>query len=238
MARKKKDDIIEANIKPSKSKAITNKMIEHVCDSNISDKEKEFVLYVVESGNATSAYLKAYRDNDPTVTRARATYEGCKLMAKPSVQKELKAVKKIMLHAMEIDVTQYVNFLQKVANANIGDFVKFKSEVIPIVNLCGVVKDPDTGEVMTRKINKVELQDSAYLDTSLISKIKEGRDGVSIELLDQKWAWDRLKEFFSWQAEKAKDEKAGSNILEAINSKSLEVWKDDKDDDLDGIKEV
>lgn len=41
-------------------------------------------------------------------------------------------------------------------------------------------------------------RDSEIIDTSVISEVKQSKDGVSIKLSDKKWAWEQLIKYFDW----------------------------------------
>ena len=84
--------------------------------------------------------------------------------------------------------------------------------------------DQDTGMPMTRKLNKMYLADSETVDTSTIVSIKQGRDGVSIQMADKSKAWDKLAEYFGWLDKKTETAVDDSGLLKAIQGKVEVTW--------------
>ncbi len=54
------------------------------------------------------------------------------------------------------------------------------------------VMDPNTGEQMIKEYSYVELKDSVCVDTSLISEVSEGKDGIKFKLADKMKAMEVL----------------------------------------------
>jgi phage terminase small subunit len=52
---------------------------------------------------------------------------------------------------------------------------------------------------VTFDVNYVELLDSDNIDTSVITEVKEGRDGVTFKLEDKKWAWEQLAKYLGFE---------------------------------------
>lgn len=116
----------------------------------------------------------------------------------------------------------------------------------------GPVKDPDTGEYITKEINAIRLNESEKVDTQIIQEIKQGKDGVSVKLADKQKAFDWLTNFFEMNPNdmhrkefdkrklelelikmemKTKDNSNDAadqdNFLEALNESAKEVWSND-----------
>lgn len=213
--------------KKSTKEVVNDKIFDTIADSGLTQQEQDFILYYLESNNITQSYLKAYNTD-----KKYANIKGYEVYHKPKVQSEIKKLKKILRIGHDIDPSRYVEVLQKVALADIGDYIKFSEEEVPVILDDGTqMVDPDTGTPITKKINRMHLSDSNKVDTSIINEIKQGRDGISIKLMDKMKALEKLKEFFEWRAKENKVDKADNNIIEAINSKSEETW-DDVDTDL------
>ena len=88
--------------------------------------------------------------------------------------------------------------------------------------------DPDTGEKLTKKINRMHLVDSDTVDTSVITCIKQGRDGITINMVDKLKCWENLKEIFEWKVQKNKEEKQDNtlkmNIIKSKNEKDANIY--------------
>ena len=98
--------------------------------------------------------------------------------------------------------------------------------------------NPDTGEPVTKKVNKMHLADSDSVDTSVIQEIKQGKDGISIKLLDKYKALDSLKEFFAWKNKEERDIEVSNSFIDALKESS-NVWdKEDIDKDLEEMEKA
>lgn len=100
-------------MKDKKKEEITNNIVDEIYDSGLTEKEQNFVLFYLDSHNIIQSYMKAY--DAPRTTALK--YE---VYHKEKIQNELKRLKKIMMISMDLDVTRYVETLDKAANANIG----------------------------------------------------------------------------------------------------------------------
>lgn len=194
--------------------------------------QQKFILYYLESLNTTQSYLKA-TGRHPS-SKAVAAVMANKWLNNKEVQLELRRLKKIMQRGFDIDPTRYVEFQLKGANADIGDYIKFSEEEVPVLAEDGSqMFDPDTGEKLTKKINRMHLVDSDTVDTSVITCIKQGRDGITINMVDKLKCWENLKEIFEWKVQKNKEEKQDNTLLEAINNSVNNSWSDNEDLDED-----
>ena len=111
------------------------------------------------------------------------------------------------------------------AFADIGDYLTFDVEEVPEYNPDGTVKvDLDTGRPITHKVNRIRLGDSKKLDTSLITSISNGRDGVKLQLVDKLQCWEKLQKFFGWADDSNIKENLNTQILKAIAGKIDENW--------------
>ena len=76
-----------------------------------------------------------------------------------------------------------------IAFADITDFLDFGTEEVPVMALYGPVKvkDPETGEekTLTKIVNTVRFKASSEVDGSILSEVKQGKDGASIKLADR-----------------------------------------------------
>lgn len=208
-----------------------NNMIDVLIDLDLTDKETDFVLYYLESNNATQSYLKSYKIN-----KKWAGIKGYQLLHKPKIESAIKKLKKIQKHALDVNPNLYVETLLKGASADIGDYIEFREEDVPILDADGSqMHDPDTGEPLYKKVNKMHLTDSAFVDTGVVTGIKQGRDGISITLVDKLKCLELLRKYFNWGEEQQADSKDTDSIINAINGKTKDVWGDgsSEDDDLE-----
>lgn len=215
----------------SRKKDINEACLDEIFDNNdLTPNQKDFVIYYVQSNNVAQSYLKAYK-----CKKQYASVYASKLLKDPKIQSAIKKLKKILMKSYDVDVTSYVDYLLKVANADISDYITFEEEEVPILDNEGQkVFDPDTGEPLTKKVNKMHLTNSDFVDCSVVESIKQGRDGISIQLADKAKAWEKLAKYFGWVGEQKKEESADSGILDAIKGEIDKTWDDDGlDSDLD-----
>ena len=221
-------------MKNKQKEEINEKIIDEVQDSGLTEKEQDFVLYYLDSHNIVQSYMKAYG-----AERKQALKKGYEVYHKEKIQNELKRLKKIMMISMDLDVTRYIETLDKAANANIGDYITFKEEEVTVLDKEGLpVINPDTGEPIIKKVNKMHLADSDTVDLTVVQEIKQGKDGVSIKLLDKYKALDSLKEFFDWKNKEEQDIEISNSFIDALKESS-NVWdKEDIDKDLEEMEKL
>ena len=171
-----------------KKKDLKDVLLDAVEESDLSEKQKLFCVYYVSCHNATQAALMAYKCEKTT-----AGALGWENLRKHEIQTEIARLKKLMRQECDVTVNDYIAYLLKVVGADIGNYVKFGQKKI-------------TKKGVTFKVNKVDLIDSDQLDTSVITEVKEGRDGVSFKLEDKKWAWEQLAKYLGFDEEAAEGE--------------------------------
>ena len=210
---------------------IVDKIYEEVFSSDLTEQQRKFVLYYLSSYNADQSYMKAYNCRNKSIAHGNGYWT----LKSPEVQSALKKARKVMQIAYDIDPTQYLEFLLKVAHADIGDYITFSEEEVPVMDRDGnMLFDETTGEPMKKKVNKMHLADSDTVDTSIVTSIKQGRDGITINLVDKMKAWEKLKEYFQWGEKKEEESKIDTSIINAINNSAKGTWDISKvDDDLD-----
>ena len=204
---------------------VVKKLTDHVIDKlvecdTLNERQKDFVLYYLECNNATQAYLKAFGG-----TRKGAGISSSLLLNSPAVSTVVKKLRKLMMKEYDLNPAMYIEYLLKVANADIGDFLKFSEEEVPVYGDDGLqMIDQDTGLPLTKKVNKMHLVDSDTVDTSTIISVKQGRDGISIQMADKSKAWEKLAEYFGWMNKPDEKTVDDSGILRAIQGKVEATW--------------
>lgn len=197
-------------------------------NDDLSMQEREFILNYLETMNISQSYLKAF----PNAKKNTAAIMGNILLKRDYIKSAIKRLKKIIQRSYDIDPTKYIEFQLKGANADIGDYIKFSEEEVPVLAEDGSqMFDPDTGEKITKKINRMHLVNSDSVDTSVITKIKQGRDGITIELVDKSKCWDNIKNFLEWHMQQKKDNENDNSLLEALSNRVDDSWA--KDDDIE-----
>jgi len=147
--------------------------------SDLNDKEKLFCLEYVESFNATKAYQKAYRCEYRT-----ARTNGNRIKSDPRIVKHIENLKREKFKNVLLDADSLLQKRIDIAFSDITDFVEFGT----------TVKKVGGKEVIK---NFVRLKNSSEVDGSLITEIKEGRDGVAIKLVDKEKSLEFLTNHYS-----------------------------------------
>ena len=154
-------------------KNLNEKLFESVdANAELTEKQKLFCVFYVQSFNATQAYLQAYGGS-----RNVAGISGHELLKIPKIQAEIKKLKKETRKYFDVGFEDYVNYLLKIVGARISDFVEF-----------GNVKGK----------NFVKLKNSDSVEDSALIEVRQVKGDVSIRLEDKKWAWEKLAKIFGF----------------------------------------
>lgn len=209
---------------------INSKIFDEVFNSKLTDQEKNFILYYLESYNARQSYIKAFGCKSEV-----AKIKAFALLQRKDVQSQIRKLKKVLQVGYDIDPSRYIEFLLKAANADIGDYIQFSEEDVLQYDKDGsVLIDPDTGEPIKKKVNKMHLVNSQDADTSLIVSVKQGRDGISLQMVDKLKCWEKIKDFFEWKMKQEESTESNNNIIDVLNKSAKNVWdKNSVDDDLE-----
>ncbi len=172
------------------------KMIASVeANEELTEKQRLFCVYYVQSFNATQSYLKAYGGDYGT-----ANVNGPAMLVNTGIRTEIKRLKEIKNESLLLGVEDLVEKQMKIAFADLSDYVEWGRETVPVMAMYGPVQttDPDTGEKvpLTKEVNTVRFKDSSQVDGSLLSEVKVGRDGASVKLADREKALKWLSDYF------------------------------------------
>lgn len=169
----------------------------------LTDKQRLFCVHYIRSFNATKAYQKAYGCSYET-----AMVEGSSHLRNPKIKSEILKLKQERLNReflSEADIFQkYID----IAFADITDYMTFGTEEVPVMAMYGPVKikDPETGEEkqLTKIVNTVRFKDSTEVDGTILSEVKQGKDGASIKLSDRMKALQWLSDHMDMATEEQK----------------------------------
>lgn len=233
-------------------KEVVAKDVEQVLNNtDLTDKQRLFCLYYVRCFNATKAYQKAYGCSYET-----AMTNGSSLLRNTKIRDEIYRLKQNRLNREMLEVDDIVGKYMDIAFSDITDYVTFGQETVPVMGPFGPikVKNEETGkdEVMTKEVNAVRFRESTDVDGTLISEVKQGKDGASIKLLDKMKALDFLTKYFEMHPEakhrrefeqkkleiemlrlenqlkeNVEEEVEESGFTEALNASAREVWDGD-----------
>ena len=171
------------NKKTPKEPAIEN--------DDLTDKQKLFCIYYIKYFNATKAYQKAYGCKYTT-----AMVEGHRHLKNPKISAEIDRLKAEQANELKLDVRDVLQKYIDIAFADITDFATFGKKEIEVVN--------ELGEVEKREVNYVDFKESAEVDGTIVTEVKQGRDGVSVKLADKMKALEMLSKYFDLLSENDK----------------------------------
>lgn len=196
------------NNKSTNKELIVDEVKEVLENTELTDKQRLFCIYYIEDYNKTRAYQRAYE-----CSYRVANINGPRLLVNASIKKEIQRLTKECLEEQEIEAKllnkRLFEMYMKIAFADIGDYLKFGQEEEKVWNLSedGSFKpviDPETGEQRVRKYNFVNLNESEEVDTTIISEVSEGKDGVKIKLHDKMKALEWLDKHYGEGTEEQK----------------------------------
>lgn len=188
-SKDKWDENITGNITTGK-KVITKvenpktkkKLKEILDDEELSEKERLFCLYYVKYFNGTQAALKAGYSKDG------AHVQASRLLRRERVSSYIKELKGELVENVFVEAMDVLKEYIKIAFADITNYVTFGQREVEF--------ESEDGTPVTRMMNFVDLQDHEVVDGSIITEVKQGRDGVSIKLADKMKALDKLSQYF------------------------------------------
>lgn len=212
----------------------------------LSDKQQMFCYYYLKNFNAKLAAIKAgYSPHSAHVV-------GYKLLANKKIGAEVHRLKAEMRQGIFIDASDILHKYIAIAFADITDFSWFGKKEVDVVGPYGPIRDDETGEVLRKEINFVDFKDSEYVDGSLITEVKQGKEGIVVKLADKMEAlkflskhFDMIPDQFKRRLEEEKlriqyDKLHGTDTPDsyeddgfnaALDGAAKGVWKDAKIDD-------
>ena len=193
--RSEKNANVRNDNRTTKEKNIADEVEQVMNNTDLTDKQRLFCLHYIRCFNATKAYQKAFKCSYNV-----ANAEGYKLLVNPCVKEEIKRLKHNRLNRDMLDESDIFQKYMDIAFSDITDYVEFGTEEVPVMAMYGPVqiKDEETGEkkILTKVVNTVRFKESDNIDGTLISEVKQGRDGASIKLPDKmkalQWISDHM----------------------------------------------
>lgn len=195
-----------------KKEAVAEDVSQVVINDELTDQQQLFCLYQSRMFNYTKAYMKAY----PGCTYASAAVLGSRLMKNQLIRETIEQLKQ---NHMNREMLKQEDIFQKymdIAFADMNDFMSFGQEEI----------ETDYGP---RMVNSVQLKESDQVDGTLITEVKQGRDGVSVKLADRMKAIDWLADHMDIATAEQKAK------IEQIRAKTEQIRNNDNDDGEDGV---
>lgn len=211
---------------------------------DLNEKQRLFCLYYVRCFNAVKAYQKAYGCSYET-----ACGHGHELLKKVEIIAEINRLKQSRLNRELLDEHDIFQKYMDIAFADITDFVEFGQEEEYVIGQFGLVQveDPVTGkkEPLKQKVNTVRFRESDSIDGTLITEVKNGKNGASIKLADRMKALEWLAEHMDIATEEQKariavlkmksagdePEDIDTSYVDALKDLAAKVWTNEEEKD-------
>lgn len=218
---------------------IADEVKEVLENTELNEKHRLFAVIYSKRFNATKAYQQVYH-----CTYESAMVNGCLLLRNAKVKAlidELTAIefnkealkRSILQKYIDIalsDIGDYLTFGKK----QVGKWTKDKDGIdIPVI-------DPDTGEQKIIEYSYVDLKESISVDTSLITEISEGKDGIKIKLVDKMKAMDFLSKHLNLLSdqEKTQLDNEYKKLQNAKLEKEIEKLNDNNNSNKESVRIV
>ena len=229
--------------KNAKNKAVANEVKQVIQNTDMTDKQQLFCIHYIRCFNATKAYQKAYGCDYAT-----AMVNGSRMLGNARIKDEILRLKQDRLNREFLSEPDIFQKYMDIAFSDVTDFLEFGTEEVPVMAMYGPVQvtDEETGEkrTLTRTVNTVRFKESTDVDGSIISEVKQGKDGASIKLADRMKALQWLSDHMDLATEKQRaeiallkakvqtddgEEAADDGFLDALNGSSAEDWGNEED---------
>lgn len=135
-------------------------------NGNLTSEQQLFCIYYSRTFNAAQSYQKVYG-----CSYESALCAGSRLLGKVNIRAEVERLKEIKRQQIVAGADDIVELQMRIAFADMGEIVYFDQ-------------------------NGITMNDSNQVDTQLIRKVKEGREGISVEVEDRQKAIDWLTKYF------------------------------------------
>ncbi|ALA55049.1 terminase small subunit [Shouchella clausii] len=196
-ATKQKDASKVATPKKDATETIKEEKKVFVEAEGLTDKQRLFCIYYIKSFNATMAAIKAGYSPDT------AHVQGSRLLKNVKVAEEIRKLKNEMQQGIFLDAMDVLNKYIQIAFADITDYAIFGKKEIEVMGPFGPIKDAD-GNLLTKDVNYVDFKESDMVDGTIVTEVKQGKDGISIKLADKMKALEKLELYFDLLPDKHK----------------------------------
>lgn len=218
------------------------KIAEEIVETSELDEEHQlFCIYYIKYHNKVKAYQKV----KPNTPYNSACVMASRWSKQPAVIEEINRLKKELYEDALLDPHDIVQKYIDIAFADLNDYLEYGQEEVPVI-----IKNPITGEdeVLKQTVNMVKFKESAFADGTILSEVKQGRNGASIKLADRMKALDWLSKHMNLATEEQRakidlikaqtrkitiddeqEEIIDDGFLEALNASAKEDWEDEED---------
>ncbi|TKH35969.1 cell division protein FtsK [Paenibacillus polymyxa] len=168
-------------------------------EEGLTPKQRIFIMEYLRDFNATRAAMAA------GYSKKTAYSIGWELLRKPEIKAAIQNYNESLMDGVGLNAQRVLMEYMKIAFADITDYVEFGQKEEDVLGLEGdPVFDPDTGETKKYRYNYVSFKNSDEIDGTLVSEVKQGKDGVSVKLHDKTKALDVLTKYMDLLPDKHK----------------------------------
>lgn len=154
--------------KEQKEKSLEAAARDVMSNESLTEEQRLFCIYYIQTFNATQSYLKAH----PGAAYTTAMSNGYRYLRNPKIRAEIEYLKEMKRQVIMAGEEDIVELQMRIAFSDIGNYLRFSGR-------------------------NVLLNNSDSVDTQLIQEVKEGKSGVSIKLADKQKAMDWLTQYFT-----------------------------------------
>lgn len=157
--------------------------------AKLTAKQQRFIEEYLVDLNATQAAIRA--GYSPKTARQIAQ----RMLSKVYIQEALSQAIQDRSKRTQITADQVVAQLAKIAFSDITNFVRFGRREVQVMGAFGpVYEETEDGkkEPVMKDVNYVDFKESNQVDGTIISEVKQGKDGSSVKLNDRMRALELL----------------------------------------------
>nr|WP_277376189.1 terminase small subunit [Paenibacillus polymyxa] len=159
-------------------------------EEGLTPKQRIFIMEYLRDFNATRAAMAA------GYSKKTAYSIGWELLRKPEIKAAIQNYNESLMDGVGLNAQRVLMEYMKIAFADITDYVEFGQKEEDVLGLEGEpVFDSETGETKRYRYNYVSFKNSDEIDGTLVSEVKQGKDGVSVKLHDKTKALDVLTKY-------------------------------------------
>lgn len=167
-------------------------------DNGLSMKNRIFIGEYLRDFNATRAAMAA------GYSKKTAYSIGWELLRKPEIQVAIKKYTESIMSDVGLNAQRILMEYMKIAFADITDFIEFGQEEHIARNKKGEIQKDEDGKPITFKVNYTNFKADAEIDGTLISEVKQSKEGVSVKLYDKTKALEVLVKYIDLLPDKHK----------------------------------
>lgn len=177
--------------KPKIKAIVNNSEIEIKKSLDLTEKQVLFVAEYLTDFNATRAAMAV------GYSKKTAYSIGWENLRKPQIQAEINRQTELLTNELGITSQRVLLEYLKIAFADITQYTDFGQRDIPVMNMFGPVYEGKgkNKKAVLKTVNFIDLKPSAEIDGTLISEVKQSKDGVSIKLHDKMKAMEALTKY-------------------------------------------